>query len=181
MTASRSSSRTRFLLGAALAGCLAAPALAHAQERPPALLVTDQAGRPIGVLVPAPAESAPAEADPLLRMMALQQAMLRQMQDRLASLDVPDDAAAPDATASLTISSVSTSSDGCSHTVVWRQDASDPAPKLVLDRIADRCAATVQAPAAHQEAAPAAPGNNVPTLTPIVDRHAPAPRTPKPF
>lgn len=164
---------------AALAAVLAAPiAAAHAAPQSGAVLVVDRQGVPVGVLVPAVAQPDPM----LVQMMAMQQAMMQEMQASFggaATTQAMDDAAAMPS--GVTISTFSSSSDGCSRTMVWRQGAGDPAPKLLVDQVAERCAASpARAPQAVQDPG-AVPGQGLPRLQTIVDRHVPVGRSFTPF
>ncbi len=173
-------------LGAALAAGAMLPGIALAQGVAPAglpqgaLLVVDGDGQPIGLLMPATQRVT--QPDPMAEMMALQGAMMRQMQAQMAGLTQAGLAQAADGTtaggapALLVIRSVTTGPDGCSRTVVWRQGAADAAPKMVLNQVADRCAGGRDAPRTPQgvrQQAPAAAAA-VPALQTIVDLHAPA-------
>ena len=191
--------RAGLALGAALAAGLALPGTASAQDMvqgaaqaglpPGALLVVDGSGQPIGVLMPADGTAASSRAampqvvgpDPMAEMMALQDAMMRQVQTQMAGLvQAADHADAGGAAASLVIRSVTTGPDGCSRTVVWRQGQGDAAPKMVLDQVADRCAGgeALRAPQGVRQQAPTA----APALQTIVDTHAPVkPAADRPF
>ena len=155
---------------AALAVGVALPGIAAAQgvaaERVPAgaLLVVDGNGQPVGLLVPSTATPA-AEPDPLVEMMALQSVLMRQMQAQMADVvGIADRPQTGSAASGLVIRSITMGPDGCSRTVIWRQGPSDPAPKMVLDRVADRCADAVAGTASgpqtivdvHARSAPAA-------------------------
>ncbi len=181
--------RAGLALGAALVAGAMLPGAAMAQGMAPvglpqgALLVVDGSGQPIGVLMPATPQGI--QPDPMAEMMALQGAMMRQMQAQMAGLvQAADGATGGGASASLVIRSITTGPDGCSRTVVWRQDAADAAPKMVLDQVADRCAGGREAPRTPQgvrQQAPAAAAA-VPALRTIVDLHAPAkPVADRPF
>ncbi len=173
--------RAGLALGAALAAGVMLPGTAMAQGVAPAglpqgaLLVVDGSGQPIGVLMPA--QQQVARPDPMAEMMALQGAMMRQMQAQMAGLvQAADRSTAGGAGASLVIRSVTTGPDGCNRTVVWRQGATDAAPKMVLNQVAERCASGREAPrtpqGVRQQAPAAAPA--LPALQTIVDLHAPA-------
>ncbi len=174
-------------LSTSLAG--AASAQTPAPDRLPAgaLLIVDGNDQPVGVLVPfdvARSDAlAPRAADPMLEMAAWQDAVMWQMQARMAHLTQAAAVAdAGTATTGLVIRSVTTGADGCSHTVVWRQGPADSAPRMVLDQVADRCASAGWKPGAQMlslpQAAPA-PAATVSGLQSIVDVHAPAAPAPR--
>jgi len=175
-------------LGLALSAAGAADYASSPATAGQRLLLVDGSGQPVGVLVTQADAAMPAPMpDPAIALMAemdaQQAAMMRQMQTDLAAFDnfadpsagaVPADLVAMPQGGSMSSVSVSMVSGGtgCSRTVVWRQEPGDAAPKLVLDRVADRCGSGTGAPQAVTAQERAAPKTSaLPGLTNIVDRH----------